>query len=115
ELYLGGESVGHGYWQRAGLTAERFVPHPYSTTPGARLYRTGDVVRWNEAGELEYLGRDDQQVKIRGYRIETGEIETVLSQHAQVRDAVAVVREAQPGNKQLVAYVVGEAAVGELQ
>jgi amino acid adenylation domain-containing protein len=110
ELYLGGESLAHGYWRQAELTAERFVPHPFSTTPGARLYRTGDLVRWNAAGELEYLGRDDQQVKVRGYRIETGEIETVLSRHADVREAVVVVRE-----KQLVAYVVGEAAVSELR
>src|SRR6185369_11573544 len=60
ELYIGGENLAHGYWQRAGMTAERFVPHPYSSTPGARLYRTGDLVRWNEAGELEYFGRNDQ-------------------------------------------------------
>ncbi len=115
ELYVGGESLAHGYWQQAGLTAERFVPHPYSTSPGARLYRTGDVVRWNEAGELEYLGRNDQQVKVRGFRIELGEIEWVLRQQAQVREAVAVVREGKSGDKQLLAYVVGEAAPGDLQ
>src|SRR6185369_15783179 len=115
ELYIGGESLAHGYWRQAGLTAERFVPHPYSTSPGARLYRTGDVARWNREGELEYLGRNDQQVKVRGFRIELGEVETALRQHGQVREAVAVVRETKPSDKQLLAYVVGEAAVSELQ
>ncbi len=106
ELYLGGESLAHGYWQRAGLTAERFVPNPYSTTPGARLYRTGDVVRWNEAGELEYFGRNDHQVKIRGYRIETGEIETALLERTEVGRAVVLVREEEGRGKQLAAFVV---------
>src|ERR1041384_4699974 len=111
ELYLGGESLAHGYWQRAGLTAERFVPKPYSTTPGARLYRTGDVVRWNEAGELEYLGRNDHQVKIRGYRIETGEIETALLEREEVGRAVVLVREEEGKGKQLAAFVVSSNGV----
>jgi amino acid adenylation domain-containing protein len=106
ELYIGGENLAHGYWQRAGMTAERFVPHPYSSTPGARLYRTGDLVRWNEAGELEYFGRNDQQVKIRGYRIETGEIETQLLERAEVGRAVVLVREEEGRGKQLAAFVV---------
>jgi amino acid adenylation domain-containing protein/non-ribosomal peptide synthase protein (TIGR01720 family) len=110
ELYVGGESLAHGYWQLADLTAERFVPNPYSPSPGKRLYRTGDLVRWNEAGELEYLGRNDQQVKVRGFRIELGEIETVLRRRAGVREAVAVLREGK-----LLAYVVGEETVSELQ
>jgi acyl-coenzyme A synthetase/AMP-(fatty) acid ligase/aryl carrier-like protein len=106
ELFVGGESLAHGYWKRAGLTADRFVPNPFSTTPGARLYRTGDVVRWNAAGELEYLGRNDHQVKIRGFRIETGEIETALLEREEVGRAVVLVREEEGRGKQLAAFVV---------
>ena len=111
ELYLGGESLARGYWQRAELTAERFVPHVYSRSAGARLYRTGDVVRWNEAGELEYLGRNDQQVKIRGYRIETGEIETALLEREEVGRAVVLVREEAGKGKQLAAFVMSSNGV----
>ena len=110
ELYLGGESLATGYWQRAGLTAERFVPNPYSTTPGTRLYRTGDVVRWNVTGELEYFGRNDHQVKIRGFRIETGEIESALQELDEVGRAVVLVRE-EEGRKQLAAFVVSSNGV----
>ncbi|HEV7550984.1 MAG TPA: amino acid adenylation domain-containing protein, partial [Candidatus Angelobacter sp.] len=93
ELYIAGAGVGYGYWKRASLTAERFLPDPYSKTPGDRMYRTGDLVRWNNAGTLEYLGRADQQVKVRGYRIELGEIEAALNSHAAVRENAVMVKE----------------------
>jgi amino acid adenylation domain-containing protein/FkbM family methyltransferase len=93
ELYIAGSGVGHGYWKRASLTAERFLPDPFSKTAGDRMYRTGDLVRWNNAGELEYLGRADQQVKVRGYRIELGEIEAALNSHAAVHENAVVVKE----------------------
>jgi acyl carrier protein len=90
------------------LTAERFIPHPYSATEGARLYRTGDVARYLSDGNIEHLGRLDDQVKLRGYRIELGEIEAVVSEHPTVRQAVVTVREDQPGDKRLVTYIVAE-------
>jgi thioesterase domain-containing protein/acyl carrier protein len=106
ELYIGGVGLARGYRGRAELTAERFIPHPYSTHPGGRLYRTGDIGRYRVDGALEYVGRADYQVKVRGYRIELGEIESVLRQHEGVREAVVVIREDKPGDKQLIAYLV---------
>lgn len=107
ELHIGGDGLARGYLNRPDLTAEAFIPNPYSRKPGARLYRTGDLVRYRPDGEIEFLRRIDYQVKIRGFRIELGEIEAVLGQHPQVRESVVLAREDQPGNKQLVAYVVG--------
>ena len=108
ELYLAGVGLARGYLHRPDLTAERFLPHPYSAEAGARLYRTGDVVRYNERGELEYVGRADRQVKVRGYRIELGEVEAALREMEGVREAAVVVREEEGEGSVMVAYVVAE-------
>jgi amino acid adenylation domain-containing protein/FkbM family methyltransferase len=108
ELYLGGAGLARGYLNQPEMTAEKFVPHPFSETGGERLYRTGDLVRYQADGALEFLGRADNQVKVRGFRIELNEIETVLLQQAGVREAVVVVHEESATDKRLVAYVVSE-------
>ena len=106
ELLAGGEGIARGYLNRPDLTAERFVPDPFAERPGGRLYRTGDIVRWNRREVLEFQGRRDGQVKIRGFRVELGEVEAALRADARVREAVALVREDRPGDRRLVAYVV---------
>lgn len=107
ELHVSGSALAHGYWGRAGLTAERFVPDPFSGIPGARMYRTGDLARRLPDGGLEYLGRRDHQVKIRGFRMELGEIEATVRDHPAVEQCVVTVRESVAGERTLAAYITG--------
>jgi amino acid adenylation domain-containing protein len=119
ELYIGGAGLARGYLNHADLTAEKFIPNPFSDEPGQRLYRTGDLARYMPGGNLEFLGRADQQVKIRGVRIELGEIETALTRHSEISQAVVITREGLRDDKQLVAYVVlrndATAGIGDLR
>ena len=119
EMHIGGAGLARGYFNCPALTAERFIPDPFSAKPGARLYRSGDHACCLPDGQLEYRGRRDQQVKLRGYRIELGEIEVVLGRHEQVSASVVLLREDSPGDQRLVAYVVGagegEPAIAELR
>lgn len=111
ELYIGGQALARGYWSRPDLTAENFIPDPFSSRPGERLYRTGDLVRWRPDGQMQYVGRSDEQIKLRGFRIELGEIEAVLAQHQSVQQAVVAVQGAGQ-EKKLVACVVPVAGIG---
>jgi acyl-coenzyme A synthetase/AMP-(fatty) acid ligase len=105
-LHIAGAGLARGYLNRPDVSAEKFIPNPFSKESGARLYKTGDVARYRPDGVIEFLGRNDEQVKIRGYRIELGEIEFVLGSHPEIRDAVVVAHEDSPGERRLIAYLV---------
>lgn len=114
EIYIGGEGVGRGYWGRPDLTAERFISDPYACEPGARMYKTGDLGRWQDNGVLHYLGRNDGQVKVRGYRIELGEVESALRQYPGVCDAIVVLDQGQSQNQRLVGYYLQTSGTGPI-
>jgi aryl carrier-like protein len=108
ELYAGGEAIARGYAGKGALTAERFVPNPFSDIRGERLYRTGDEVRWLGSGELEFIGRVDDQVKVRGFRVELGEVEAAISRQQAVRECAVVLHADTADEKRLIGYVVTE-------
>jgi amino acid adenylation domain-containing protein len=114
-LHIGGVGLARGYLNRPDLTAEKFIPDPFSAAPGARLYKSGDLARYLPDGNIEFLGRADHQVKIRGFRIELEEIEAAIRQHPTVRKVVVLAREDAPGEKRLVAYVVSKSTAEELR
>ncbi|MFJ2952608.1 amino acid adenylation domain-containing protein, partial [Streptomyces sp. NPDC087226] len=117
ELFVGGDRLARGYLDEPGLTAGKFLPDPFGDEPGARMYRTGDQVRWRADGQLEFIGRMDSQVKIRGYRVELGEVEAALVEHRDVRQAVVTPWDHPTGGKRLAAYLVpdGAAALDEAE
>ena len=115
ELCIGGTGLARGYLNRPELTAEKFIPDPFSDDPAARLYKTGDLARFLSDGSIEFLGRIDHQVKIRGFRIELGEVGSVLHQHPAVKDVVVIAGEDTAGDKRLEAYYVGVARKGDLK
>lgn len=106
ELYIGGPGLARGYLRRPAITAERFIPHPFSKEIGARLYKTGDVVRYRTDGAIDFIGRRDSQVKIRGFRIELGEIDAIIAQHPNTKECVTMLREDVPGEKRLISYLI---------
>ncbi|MFB2772371.1 amino acid adenylation domain-containing protein [Pelatocladus sp. BLCC-F211] len=108
ELHIGGNGLARGYLNRPELTAEKFIPNPFSEQPGTNLYKTGDLARYLPNGQIEYIGRIDHQVKVRGFRIELGEIEAVINQYSGVREAVVIVRETLNDSQQIVSYIVPE-------
>ncbi len=111
ELYIGGVGLAKGYLNRPDLTAERFIPHPFSSRAEARLYKTGDLARFLPDGQIAFLGRNDQQIKIRGYRIEPAEIVAVLNEYPAIQTSLVIAREDTPGDKRLIAYLVLRAGV----
>jgi amino acid adenylation domain-containing protein len=110
QLFISGIGLARGYLNRPDLTAEKFIPDPFTDQPGIRMYKTGDLARYRADGAIEFIGRCDQQIKLRGFRIELGEIEAVLNHHRAVREAIVIDREDTPGDKRLVAYVVTDEA-----
>ncbi|AOW99701.1 hypothetical protein BJP34_09735 [Moorena producens PAL-8-15-08-1] len=108
ELYIGGEGLGRGYFNRPELTSEKFIPNPFSNSRSECLYKTGDLARYLSDGNIEFIGRIDNQVKVRGFRIELGEIESILNSHSQIQESVVIAQEDPLGNKRLIAYIVSE-------